>query len=198
MTGIPTTTTSPSGATSAPGPSSSTTTAAQEALELAEACNLLYLRIFEGLDILEKHNQHWPITLLCATAIDALATGTSKSAKSTGQNYKNFMKRCPALKDYAPFADRFYATIRSGLVHSLMPKTHPSYKHGPAAIGDGNAPPRISSEAANPGRDHLIVDAPHLLASTRTMFNDFKNGRFMGRFKQIVYDETSAGLVPKP
>ncbi len=49
---------------------------AAEIADLEVSCNLLYLRIFEGLEKqLEPAGQWWSITALCATAIDALATG---------------------------------------------------------------------------------------------------------------------------
>ena len=194
---------------------------AAELADLDASCNLLYLRIYEGLEKqLEPAGQWWPITALCAIAIDALATGTSKDGISTKSRYIEFVKACPALSDYAPMADRFYASVRSGLIHSLMPQhVLPPYatkkkksgkrkrrtRLGPAAISPEDVAPHIAPEAADLKRNHLVIGAPHLLRCTKRMLEDFRKGpitrehrRFMKRFKQIIWDETSAGLVPRP
>jgi hypothetical protein len=194
---------------------------AAELADLETSCNLLYLRLYEAIENqLEPAGQWWPIAALCAMAIDALATGTSKNGVSTKTGYLEFVKVCPALADYAPIADRFYASVRSGLIHTLMPKhvlpPYPSKKKssgkrkrrirfGPAAISGDDVAPHIAKEAADPKRNHLVIGVPHLLRCTKRMLEDFRKGpitrkhrRFMKRFKQIIWEDTSAGLVPRP
>jgi hypothetical protein len=187
-----------------------------------DACNLYYLRILEGVEkYLEPANQWWPIATLCAVAIDAMAAATSVDGVSTRTIYIAFIKRCPALYEYAPFAERFYASLRSGLVHSLIPKHSPvkqqkskkpkkpkkkiQKRYRPAALESDFKPPHLNADPSLPRRDYLVVSVPHLLACTKQMFSDFRTGpikrpqrRFMKRFVQQIWDDTSSGLVPKP
>jgi len=197
-----------------------TTPLEQQAFDAA--CNLYYLRIFEGVEkYLEPAEQWWPIATLCAVAIDAMAAATSVDGVSTRTTYINFIKSCPALHQYAPFADRFYASLRSGLVHSLIPKHSPAKqkiskkpnkprkkmpkRYRPAALESDFKPPHVNADPLLPRRDYLVVSVPHLLACTKQMLSDFRSGpikrpqrRFMKRFVQQIWDDTASGLVPKP
>src|SRR6185437_2054257 len=85
-----------------------------------EACELLRQRLFIGIDELEKARQWWPLTVLCVTAIDVLATATSESGKHKGKAYIAFVEGCPALSEYAEYAKRFYNSVRSGLIHAIV------------------------------------------------------------------------------
>lgn len=197
------------------------TPAEQKALE--DACNLYYLRILEGVERqLEPAKQWWPIATLCAVAIDAMSTATSVDGISAKSTYIEYLKKCPALGEYAPFAERFYASLRSGLVHSLIPshglpkiqkskkpnksnKTKRRKRYRPVAISDECKPPYLAAEPSHLRRDYLIIGAPHLLQCTKRMLDDFRKGpitrqhrRFMKRFVQVVWDETPTGLVRKP
>ena len=188
---------------------------------LENACNIFYLRVLEGVESqLEPAKQWWPIVILCSVAIDAMATAQSVSGVSARSTFRKFMETCPAFRDYAPFAARFYASVRSGIVHSLLPnhkppkqqkstkaKAKPKKKQErfkPAAISDSASPPQVQKIAGFPRRDLLVIGAPHLLACTKQMLADFRkrpitreHRRFMKRFVQTVYDETPAGLVRK-
>jgi len=170
--------------------------------------NLLYLRLFKGLDMLVEQQQWWPAAVLCAIAIDIFADTLTDDADADARKYTEFLRDDDALREYGVFADRFYGSLRCGLVHRMIPKDT-RLRHdprtnelvppeGPVALADGCDPPRLKG-------DHLVIDVPHLVKAVHKSFDDFRRAphgprksRFIERMNQVIYDETPDGLVPRP
>jgi hypothetical protein len=180
---------------------SPTTEAATREQRFERAWNLLYLRLFKGIDILVESAQWWPAAALCMVAIDVFADTTTDDGDADAETYAAFLREDAALSEYGEFAERFYASLRCGLIHRMVPKARrgsddePDDVDGPAALGAGSMPPRLVG-------DHLVVDVPHLVASVRRSFENFKaskfgprHSRFIERMVQTVYEETPDGLI---